>query len=271
MDVQVYPIQRTTLGHLRELWAYRELVAGLVSRNLKVKYHDSILGFLWTLLNPLMTVLVLTIVFSRIVRLDVDQYWAFLLSGYFVWHFITQSISAATFLLVEHSEMSRSIAYPQEAPILAAAISRLIEFALEMVLILLTLLIFRHHGHVPIGFLAVPWLVVIVFVMVLAVMLPLATLSVYYRDVYHGLPLVLTMFFYITPVFYPAAFVTGPLRVVYFCNPLVFLINAFHEACYEGVFPSLWVLGGLTAGGLVALLLGYMFFNHFKASYAEIL
>ncbi len=271
MDVQVYPIKRTTLGHLRELWAYRELVAGLVSRNLKIKYQDSILGFVWALLNPLLTVLVLTIVFSRIVRLDVEQYWAFLLSGYFVWHFITQSISAATFLLVQHAEISRSIAYPQEASIVAAAISRLIEFAMEMTLILLALLIFRHHGQLPIGYLAVPWLVVIMFIMVLAVMLPLATLSVYYRDVYHGLPLVLTMFFYITPVFYPAVFVTGPLRVIYFCNPLVHLLTAFHKACYEGVLPSLWACAGLTAGGLVALLLGYVFFNHFKAAYAEIL
>ncbi len=271
MQIQTYPKTRSTVGHLRELWNYRELIAGLVSRNLKVKYQDSMLGFFWTLLNPVLSVMVLTVVFSRIVRLDVENYWAFLLSGYFVWHFISQSIGASTFLLVEHAELSRSIAYPQEAPIIAAAISRLIEFAMEMVLILVTLAIFHHGGHVPASFLVVPWLLAIMFILVLAVMFPMATLSVYYRDVYHGLPLILMMFFYISPVFYPASLVTGPFRILYFCNPLVPLLTAFHQACYEGVFPSVGISLVMTGGSLVALYGGYLFFNHFKASYAEIL
>ncbi len=271
MELRAYPCRTSTREHLRQLWHYREFVWSLVARNLKVKYQGSMLGFLWTLLNPLMTVAVLTIVFSRIVRLDVEHYWAFLLSGYFVWHFITQSVSASTYLLVEHADISRSIAYPQEAPVLAAAISRMIEFALELLLILIVLWLFHHGNHLPVGYLAVPWLVVILFVMVLAVMFPLATVSVYFRDVYHGLPLVMTTLFYITPIFYPASMVSGPLRVLYHCNPLVFLLTAFHQACYEGVFPSPLICAAMTGGSLSALLLGYVFFNRSKAHYAEIL
>lgn len=271
MHTQVYPQRKNTLGHLRELYAYRDFVASLVARNLKVKYQGSILGFLWTLLNPLAIVLVLTVVFTHIVRIDIHHYWAFLLSGYFVWHFFNQSVSAATYLLVEHAELSRSIAYPQEAPIIAGALSRLIEFVLELTLILVTLLVFHHGWQFPTGYLAVPWLVGILFVMAMAIMFPLGTLSVYYRDVCHGLPLVLTTLFYVTPVFYPADLVTGPLRTLYMCNPLVFLLGAFHEACYEGVFPSLAQLVGLSVFSLLGLLMGYVFFNRCKASYAEIL
>ena len=270
MHVRTYPRRVGTADHLRELWRYRGFVRSLVARNLKVKYQGSLLGFLWTILNPLASVAVLTVVFSHIVRLDLDHYWAFLLSGYFVWHFITQSVSASTYLLVEHAEISRSIAYPQEAPVIAAAVSRLIEFGFELLLILGTLALF-HHGGVPVGFAFVPWLVAIVFTLVLAVMLPLATVSVYFRDVYHGLPLIMTTLFYITPVFYPATLVEGPLSVVYHCNPLVFVLTAFHDAAYRGVAPDLGVCAVLTVGSLVALHLGYVFFNRSKGLYAELL
>lgn len=271
MEVRTFPRRLTTLDHLRKLWRYRGFVRSLVARNLKVKYHGSMLGFLWTFINPLISVAVLAIVFSRIVRLDLEHYWAFLLSGYFVWHFISQSVNASTYLLVEHAEISRSIAYPQEAPVIAAAVSRLIEFLLELVLILITLCIFHHHGRLPVGFLYVPWLTLIVFILVLAVMLPLATVSVYLRDVYHELPLVMTTLFYLTPVFYPASLVQGPLQVIYYCNPLVFVLTTFHESIYHGVAPSLAVCVALTVGAVLALMAGYAFFNRSKALYAEIL
>ena len=132
MIPQIYPDKSNTLGHLHRLWEYREFLASLVRRNLKAKYQGSFFGFLWTLLNPLMTVLVLTVVFTHIVRIQIENYWAFLLSSYFVWNFIAQSLSAATFVLAEHGELSRSIAYPIEAPLIAAVVTRLIEFFFEM-------------------------------------------------------------------------------------------------------------------------------------------
>lgn len=271
MKVRTYPEKKNTLSQLRELWNYREFVLSLIVRNLKVKYQGSFFGFLWTLMNPLMTVAVLTIVFSRIVRIDLENYWAFLLSGYFVWNFINQSINAATYVLVEHAELSRSIAYPKEAPLIAAVSFRFIEFCLEMSLILLTLFFFHHDMKFQIGFLFVPWLASLLFLLVLAVMFPLATLSVYYRDVYHGLPIVLATLFYITPIFYPAHLITGNLKIIFILNPFAPLLKIFQDACYYGVMPSLATCFALTVCSLIFLYLGYFLFNRFKGSYAEII
>ena len=97
-----------------EIWSYRDLLRNLVARNLKVKYQRSVLGFLWTLLNPLLTVGVLVMVFTFVVRVQIENYWAFLLSGYFVWNFISQSLNSATFVLAEHASNEIS---PRSGPI----------------------------------------------------------------------------------------------------------------------------------------------------------
>ena len=81
-----------------QVWRYRELLRGLIVRNLKVKYQRSVLGFVWTLVNPLMTVAILVVVFSHVVRIALPHYWAFLLSGYFVWNFLLQMLSSGAYV-----------------------------------------------------------------------------------------------------------------------------------------------------------------------------
>ena len=97
-------------------------------RNLKVKYQRSLLGFVWTLVNPLLTVTILVVVFSHVVRIQVPHYWAFLLSGYFVWNFMLQTLNTGTYIFAEHSRLTRSVAFPSEILVFSAAGSRLIEF-----------------------------------------------------------------------------------------------------------------------------------------------
>ena len=106
-----------TLEHLSEVWRFREFLTSLVVRNLKVKYQRSVLGFIWTLLNPLLTVAVIAAIFSYVVRIEMPQYWAFLLSGYFVWNYVMQTLSSATYVLGEHAQLSRSVAFPKVIPV----------------------------------------------------------------------------------------------------------------------------------------------------------
>jgi len=114
------------LGRMRGVWRYRELLHSLVVRNLKVKYQRSLLGFVWTLVNPLFTVAVLGVVFSHVVRIPLPHYWAFLLSGYFVWNFMLQTLNTGTYIFAEHSRLTRSVAFPSEILVFGAAGSRLI-------------------------------------------------------------------------------------------------------------------------------------------------
>jgi lipopolysaccharide transport system permease protein len=256
-------------SRLRDVWRYRELLRSLVVRNLKVKYQRSMLGFVWTLLNPLLTIAVLTMVFTYVIKIRVPEYWAFVFSGYFVWNFILQMLSSATYILAEHASLRRSVAFPSEVLIIATAASRLVEFAVEMAIAVLLLILFHHHG-VPSSFLLLPWLIVVQVLLAAGLAMPIATLAVFYSDVQHAIPIVLLMLFYLSPVFYPATLVPDSIRPLYFLNPIAGLLTLYHDALYSGHWPSGALLAGVSLAAVGLCAVGYAIFNRYKGLFAEI-
>jgi len=254
---------------VQRLWRSKQLVASLVSRNLKVKYKRSVLGFVWTLVNPLLTLVVLVSVFSYVLRVPIEDYWAFLLSGYFVWNFLGQTITSGTNVLTEHGPLSRAVAFPPEAPILAAALSRLVEFTIEMCLVLAVLTIF-HHGHVPASYLLLPWLVLLQLVMALGLTFPIAALSVFYHDVQHAVPLLLATLFYVTPVFYALSLVPESVRPIFLINPIAWLMTLYQAAVYYGELPTPTQFLTTTAIAVGLLVVGYGVFNRYARFLAEV-
>lgn len=254
---------------LADVWRYRGMLRSLVVRNLKVKYQRSALGFVWTFLNPLLTVGILAAVFSRVVRIPIPDYWAFLVSGYFTWNFMQQMLSTGTYVIAEHTGLRRSVAFPSEVLVLSAAVSRLVEFAIELAFVLVALVLLHHHG-VPASYVLVPLLVALQVVLAVGLVLPLATVSVFYSDVQHALPIALMMLFYVSPVFYPTTLVPSAFQAVYYLNPLAGLLTLFHVVLYEGRFPSGALLGGTAVGAAVIFALGYVVFNRYKALFAEV-
>jgi lipopolysaccharide transport system permease protein len=256
-------------SRLYQVWRYRELLRGLVVRNLKVKYQRSLLGFVWTLVNPLLTVTILVLVFSHVVRIQVPNYWAFLLSGYFVWNFMLQTLNTGTWVFAEHSRLTRSVAFPSEILVFSAAGSRMIEFVAEIALVLLALALALHHG-VPASWVLLPVLVLIQIVMAVGLALPIATLSVFYYDVYHALPIALTSLFYLSPVFYPASLVPEAYRTLYLLNPIAGLLTLYHDVLYAGQWPSATLLAGTMVQAAVVYVFGYAVFHRYAAVFAEI-
>jgi ABC-type polysaccharide/polyol phosphate export permease len=251
------------------IWQYRDLIRVLVVRNVKVKYQRSALGLLWTLLNPLLMLVILMAVFTHIVRIPIPAYWAFLLSGYFVFNCIGQILAASVLVYLEHASMVRSIAFPVEAPVVAAVLSRFLEFFIELGLTLVLIVMFW-HGGIPLSFLLIPWLVVLLLLLALGLAMPLAALSVFYYDVRHMLPPLLAALFYISPVFYSVDMVPDMLLPIYYINPIAYLLNIFHTVLYEGVVPSVLVLTTATALMVATFVFGYALFNRYKSLFAEV-
>ena len=254
---------------LGQVWRFRELLRSLIIRNLKVKYQRSLLGFIWTLLNPLFTVAILVLVFSHVVRIPLPDYWAFVLSGYFVWNCILQTLNTGTYIFAEHSRLTRSVAFPSEILVFGAVGSRLLEFVAEIALFLGLLVAFRHH-HVPASFALLPLLLVIQVMMVIGLALPIATLSVFYYDVQHALPIALTTLFYLSPVFYPASLVPEAAQALYFLNPIAGLLTLYHDILYAGQTPSLSALLGMSAAAFLVYITGYAIFNRYASVFPEI-
>jgi len=258
------------IDDLARLWRFRELLRVLVIRNTKLKYQRSVLGFLWTLLNPLLLISILLAVFTHVIRIPIADYWAFLISGYFVFHCIGQTVTASAFVYVEHATMLRSVALPVEAPVLAAVMSRFIEYLVELVLILLLIVIFRHSGLTP-SLCLLPLLVVLQFLLVLGLSLPVAALSVYYYDVRHMLPILLMGLFYLSPVFYSSQMVPESVRPFYFLNPVAAIMYLYRIVLYEGTFPSPTALLLLVLQIGLILTVGYTIFRRHKANFAEVI
>lgn len=254
---------------LLQVWKYRELFRSLVIRNLKVKYQRSLLGFVWTLVNPLLTVTILVVVFSHVVRIQVPDYWAFLLSGYFVWNFMLQTLNTGTYIFAEHSRLTRSVAFPSEILVLGAAASRLLEFCAEIALILIALIALHHH-HVPASYAMLPLLILIQLLLAVGLALPIATLSVFYYDVYHALPIALTTLFYLSPVFYPAEMVPEAARPFFFLNPIAGLLTLYHQVVYAGQMPDTSLLLGTGCAAALICLIGYAIFRNYASVFAEI-
>lgn len=253
-----------------EVWRFRELLRSLAVRNLKVKYQRSVLGFLWTLLNPVLTLSVLVAVFTYVVKVHVEHYWAFLLSGWFVWSFLLQMLSTAAYVLLEHAGLRRSVAFPTEVLVLSATASRLFEFLIEMSLAL-TALILLHHRGMPPSFVMLPVLLVLQVLLALGMVMPLAVLSAFYADVQHAMPVVLMVLFYASPVFYPARLVPEVIRSLYLFNPIAGMLTLYHEVLYEGRFPEPGLLGGVAAVTLLLFLLGHAIFRRYRDVLTEII
>ncbi len=253
----------------RKIWRYRELLRSLVIRDLKVKYQRSFLGLIWTFLNPLLTVAVLIAVFSHIIRIQIEEYWAFLISGFFAWHFIQMTLSHATTIFANHASLSRSVYFPREILILSTAVSKLVEFLIEIIIVLIVLLVF-YYQWIPSSLSLLPVLIMIQLVMVTGLMFSVAVISVLFHDVQHALPIVITSFFYLTPVFYPARMIPESVRPFSFLNPFSGLLELYHQVLYEGGWPSIQLFGSVTVYAAAICLLGYWLFKRYEGICVEI-
>ena len=246
-----------------------ELLHRLVTRNLMVKYQRSALGFLWTLIQPAFIAILLISVFTFVVRIPLKNYWAFLVSGFIVWNFIQHCINAGSYIFSDHANVIRSISLPKELLIVGAVLSRLVEFILEL-LIVLVVLAWAHHHSIPASFLTLPVLILFQTVLAIGIAFPIAIISVWYHDVQHALPVILMALFYLSPVIYPVEMVPKGFEFLYLYNPFAQVLELYHAVLYNGVFPSVHDLSITALTSLLVMLLGYIFFNRYQDYIAEI-
>lgn len=248
----------------------RTFLWALVVRNLKMRYQRSALGLLWAFLNPILIVLCLVVVFTYVLRIQLQSFWAFLISGYFAWVFFAHTVSGSVTLLREHGQMIRSVSFAPALLIWSNAISRAFEFAIELLLVAIILAIF-HHGGVPSAYALLPVAVVIHILMTVAFALPVAAIGVFFHDTQHAMPVLLTALGYLSPVFYSLYMVPESLRLWFLLvNPLVRVFPIFHAILYEGRIPPTpaWVISGSLA--VTLCILGHLAFRWRRPVFAEV-
>lgn len=249
---------------LRQLWSYRGLLWSLVLRDLRLKYKSSVLGFLWTLLHPLLMMSIYAIIFSILIRQKVDgPYPIFLLAGILPWLFFASSLTLTAPSLISGGALINKVFFPREILPLAIIGANLINFLLSLLVFFLFLLFFQ----ISVGraILLLPLLIFVHVLFSIGLALVLAACNVRYRDIGHAIDIVLQLWFFSVPVIYSVEFLgrmVGPqwLRF-YYLNPMVYYIEMYRDILMYGRFPDFegWLI--VISLGIISFLSGYRFFK----------
>ena len=247
------------LQELREILRYQNLLVQLVRRDILTRYNRSVLGIAWTMLNPLGTMLVLTIAFSRAFGTTKD-YAALVLSGLLAWTFFAQTTNAITLHLVWGGSLFKRIYIPRTAFALAAIGTGLVNLVLSIAPLMLVMWVTGVPIRQSLIFLPVPILFLAMFA--LGVGLLISTIAVYFADVAEMYQIVLTAWMYLTPVIYPAEYLPEQYRVwISRLNPMYHLVQVFRASTYGGRIPEgkeILIAGGVA---LITLAVGWFIFT----------
>lgn len=248
------------------LIAYRELIFQFVARAIKTRYKRSLLGVVWTLLNPLLTMIVLTIVFSQLFKITIANFPVYVLSGQLVWIFFSNTTSSAMSEMLFSGELLKRIYVPKSIFAMAAVGTGLVNLLFSLIpLILIALLL-----GVKINFALLTWVLAIILIsgFALGLGLLLSTATVYFADMLPVYNVVLTIWLYATPIIYPLEIVPQPWQGLFRFNPLYYYVELFRTPLLSGVVPGfdIWFPAiGFTLGMFI---LGALVFASKSSEYA---
>lgn len=253
---------------LHELWEYRQMIYGLVKRELRGKYKGSVLGFLWTFINPLLQLLVYTIVFSVIMKSNIDQYYIFLFVALIPWIFFSTAVQGGSTSVTNSADMIKKIYFPREVLPISCVISAFVNMLLSF-LVVLAVLLFTGFGIELRLLIYMPVIMLVELIFSMGIAFLVSALNVYFRDLSYILAIVVMAWQYLTPVMYPSSWVPDKLLGVWRLNPLTPIIDAYRDVLYYKVAPNLTSLVQATAIGVIFIVVGYILFRRMQRKFAE--
>lgn len=263
---------------LQNLYRYRSLIHSLVTRELKARYRGSVLGFFWSFINPLLLLIVYTIVFNYILpnrALGTQPYALFLFCGLLPWTWFSSSLLESSNVIISGGSLIKKIIFPAEVLPFVSVIANMIHFLLGTPILLLFIFIYK----VPITWNALffPLIVLIQLILTLGFALWISSLSVHFRDLRDILANLITLWFFCTPVIYPfqVSFIqdSGALsqifRTVLYINPVSYIMDSYHQSIFYGKVPDIRHLLIVFLGSLATFLSGYFIFDRLRDTFAE--
>lgn len=292
---------RTLAAELKELWSYRELLWILFRRDLSVRYKNSVLGFAWSLINPLLQVAVITIVLKYVLRIDIPNYSAYIFCAFLPWSFFQLALLDASTSLLFHERLIKKVYFPREIIPLSLVLSNLFHFVLATLVFFLIMAALpfvwwpvtgRFEWTLQPTALLAPVAMAVEFLLVAGLSLYVAATNVFYEDVRYLLTVGLSVLYYLVPVIYFAEFLghTNQLPpewrqavyTVYMLNPLSAIITAFRKWILPPTYFSGfeirtqpmtggdWAfLGAAVVTSVLVGVAGYSYFNRRKWRFAE--
>lgn len=247
--------------YIQNFLRFRPLLVELVARDIKIKYRRSVLGVLWTLLNPLFMMIILSVVFSNLFKFDVENFSLYLLSGQVVFNFYSDATNSSMNAIIGSAGLIKKIYVPKYLFVLSRVLSSIINVLASFSALILVMLALRVELEWPILFVWYPMITLMIFS--LGVGLFLAATTVKFRDIQHLYSVFITALTYLTPVIYPMSILPGWLYKIVSLNPITNYLQMFRGCMINNMFPTLSQMILAMMEAIVMLALGlYVFYKN---------
>lgn len=244
---------------------YRPLINELIVRDLKVKYRRSFLGYVWSLLNPLLMMAVMTVVFSYMFRFDIPNFPLYLICGQTLWNFFNESTNMSMYSVLQNAALIKKVYIPKFIFPISRVLSSFVTMSFSLAAIILVMLFTKAPFHWTILLIPIPLFLLLLFS--IGVGMVLSSLSVYFRDITHLYGVVTLAWMYLTPIFYPVSALPAEVATLIYANPMYYYITFFREVVMYGTIPNAPVWFWSIGCSLAALCAGCVIFRKLQRNF----
>ncbi|MCI5502372.1 MAG: ABC transporter permease [Lachnospiraceae bacterium] len=256
------------MERIKELYAYREMLISLVRKDLRGRYKASVLGFLWTFINPLLQLIVYTIVFSVIMRAGIKDFYMFLFVALVPWIFFSSSLTGGATTIINNGDMVKKIYFPRLVLPMAYVTSCFVNM-LFCFIVIFAVIIVTGFGVNFTALLCLPLIMIIEYILALGISFITSACTVYLRDLEHILGIATMAWMYLSPIMYPASFVPDKYQALFNLNPMTPVITAYRDILYYKTVPHFQTLLSSAIIGVVSVIVGYFVFEKLQKGFAE--
>lgn len=256
------------LNDLKELYLYQEMIFSLVKKDLRGRYKGSVLGFLWTFINPLFQLIIYTIVFSVIMRSGIDKFYLFLFVALVPWIFFSSSIIGGATSIINQQDLVKKIYFPRQVLPIAYVTSSFVNM-LFCFIIIFFVVIFSGTGIKLQAILFLPIIMIVEYILALGIAMLMSALTVYFRDLEHILGIITMAWLYMTPIMYSVDMVPKNLIPLFNLNPMTPIIVAYRDILYYKQIPQVTTLLHAFLLGILILIIGSIVFKKLQKGFVE--
>ena len=255
------------LEHIRAIFNYRDMIYSLVKRELRGRYQKSVLGMLWTFLNPFLQIVIYAIVFTIIFPSNIENYYIYLMTGIIPWSFFTEALGQGTGCIVSNADMTKKIYFPREVLSIASVTAKFVNMLLASVVVF-CFLVFSRMG-ISWHLLLVPFVMIFEYMIALGLTLFFSAVTVYLRDMEYIVGVLLQAWIWATPIMYALDAIPAYFGRILLLNPMTLVISSYHNLLYYHQLPTALTWAGMFLSGSVVLIVGELVFARLEGNFAE--
>jgi lipopolysaccharide transport system permease protein len=248
---------------------YKDLIIELTRKEIKIKYKNSYLGYLWSLANPLLMALIFYFVFQVITRMEMENYALFLVTGLFIWTWLANTIQMSTMLFVGNAPLIKKVLFPRSFLAIALVISEGFNFFFSIPIIIGFMIYYNLFPSLY-WLIGIPFMFCITAIFIYGMSLLIGSINLFFRDIERIITLLMTVLFYGTPILYPASMIPEKLHYMLYLNPFTSFVISWRDILLNNTF-NIEFIGLSIVYAIIAYVLGTYVYNKLKFKFAELI